>query len=182
MPFAARRRHQFWSADVRYVDNGRVGQGLRDLRAGQPLPRGPLQRRDAHPGPRLLPLGFVRGGGAPRLTGGARDRRRWRFRANQARAVYEALGIAKHEIERGRPWQNQLAGPLRFARSQAVPLYQIGACLQLHRETSVVPIELPFGAHALRLSLTSAVHPASGSGSSRNGVTVGARAGEDPTS
>ena len=28
------------------------------------------------------------------------------FRAKQARAVYEALGIAKHEIERGRPWQN----------------------------------------------------------------------------
>ena len=28
------------------------------------------------------------------------------FRANQARAVYQALGIAKHEIERGRPWQN----------------------------------------------------------------------------
>ena len=25
------------------------------------------------------------------------------FRANQAKAVYEAFGIAKHEIERGRP-------------------------------------------------------------------------------
>jgi putative transposase len=25
MPFAARRRHQYWSADVRYVDNDRVG-------------------------------------------------------------------------------------------------------------------------------------------------------------
>ena len=30
------------------------------------------------------------------------------FRATQARAVYEALGIAKHEIERGRPWQNYI--------------------------------------------------------------------------
>ena len=25
MPFAARRRHQYWSADIRYVDDGRVG-------------------------------------------------------------------------------------------------------------------------------------------------------------
>ena len=28
------------------------------------------------------------------------------FRARQARAVCEALGVAKHEIERGRPWQS----------------------------------------------------------------------------
>ncbi len=28
------------------------------------------------------------------------------FRANQARAIYEALRIRKEEIERGRPWQS----------------------------------------------------------------------------
>lgn len=28
------------------------------------------------------------------------------FRANQAKAVYEAAGIAKHEIEKGKPWQS----------------------------------------------------------------------------
>jgi hypothetical protein len=41
------------------------------------------------------------------------------FRATQARAVYGALGIAKHEIERGRPWQNYVETHLNVQRRMA---------------------------------------------------------------
>jgi putative transposase len=41
------------------------------------------------------------------------------FRARQAKAVYEALGIAKHEIERGRPWQNYVETTFNVQRRMA---------------------------------------------------------------
>jgi hypothetical protein len=41
------------------------------------------------------------------------------FRVNQARAVYEALGIAKHEIERGRPWQSDIETTFNIQRRMA---------------------------------------------------------------
>jgi len=41
------------------------------------------------------------------------------FRATQARAVYESLGIAKHEIERGRPWQNYVETHFNVQRRMA---------------------------------------------------------------
>ncbi len=41
------------------------------------------------------------------------------FRARQARAVYEALGIAKHEIERGRPWQSYIETAFNVQRRMA---------------------------------------------------------------
>lgn len=41
------------------------------------------------------------------------------FRARQARAVYEALGIAKHEIERGRPWQSYIETTFNIQRRMA---------------------------------------------------------------
>jgi hypothetical protein len=41
------------------------------------------------------------------------------FRARQARAVYEGLGIAKHEIERGRPWQSYIETHFNIQRRMA---------------------------------------------------------------
>jgi hypothetical protein len=41
------------------------------------------------------------------------------FRARQARAVYEALGIAKHEVERGRPWQTYVETTFNVQRRMA---------------------------------------------------------------
>ena len=41
------------------------------------------------------------------------------FRARQARAVYQALGIAKHEIERGRPWQSYIETHFNIQRRMA---------------------------------------------------------------
>ena len=41
------------------------------------------------------------------------------FRANQARAVYEALGIEKEGIERGRPWQSYVETTFNIQRRMA---------------------------------------------------------------
>jgi len=41
------------------------------------------------------------------------------FRARQAKIVYEALGIVKHEIERGRPWQNYVETTFNVQRRMA---------------------------------------------------------------
>ena len=107
MPFAARRRHQFWSADVRYVDNGRVGGrayviSVLDNHSRAVLSSAVTRTQDLASYLSVLYAAVERYGSPEALVsdgGGV-------FRANQARAVYEALGIAKHELERGRPWQN----------------------------------------------------------------------------
>jgi hypothetical protein len=41
------------------------------------------------------------------------------FRSNRARTVYEALGIEKHEIEKGRPWQSYLETAFNVQRRMA---------------------------------------------------------------
>src|SRR5215217_3078100 len=41
------------------------------------------------------------------------------FRATQARHAYEALGIAKHEIERGGPWQSYIETAFNVQRRMA---------------------------------------------------------------
>ena len=107
MPFATRRRHQFWSADVRYVDNGRVGGrayviSVLDNHSRAVLSSAVTRTQDLASYLSVLYAAVERYGSPEALVtdgGGV-------FRASQARAVYEALGIAKHEIERGRPWQN----------------------------------------------------------------------------
>src|SRR5215208_3264820 len=108
MPFAARRRHQYWSADVRYVDNDRVGGraytiSVLDNHSRAVLASALTRTQDLASYLSVLYAAVERYGSPEALVtdGGI-------FRATQARAVYEALGIAKHEIERGRPWQNYI--------------------------------------------------------------------------
>jgi putative transposase len=109
MPFAARRRHQFWSADIRYVDNGRIGGGayvisVLDNHSRAILSSAVTRTQDLASYLSVLYAAVERYGSPEALVtdgGGV-------FRATQARAVYGALGIAKREIERGRPWQNYI--------------------------------------------------------------------------
>ena len=123
MPFEAERRHQFWSADVRYldvVDEHLVGGKAyaltilenysRTVLASsvsptQDLPAflSVLHRAVEHYG---SPESLVTDSGSV-------------FRANRAQAVYAALGIRKEEIERGRPWQNFLETAFNVQRRMA---------------------------------------------------------------
>jgi hypothetical protein len=57
------------------------------------------------------------GGGGVLLPGDSRHRKEGGiFRAKQARAVYEALDIAKHEIVRGRSWQSYIETTVNVQR------------------------------------------------------------------
>jgi hypothetical protein len=111
MPFAAVRRHQYWSVDVRYVEEHGLGTGKpayviailenfsRALLASAVSPRQDLTAYlivlraaiEAHGAPEVL---VSDGGGV--------------FRATQAKAIYAALGIEKREIDRGQAWQNYI--------------------------------------------------------------------------
>lgn len=112
MPFASDRRHEFWTADVRYLDaideheiGGRayvvtvLENHSRAILASAVTPTQDLSA--------FLSVLYraVERYGAPEalVTDGGSV-----FRANQAKAVYETAGIAKHEIERGRPWQSYI--------------------------------------------------------------------------
>jgi putative transposase len=120
MPFAARRRHQFWSADVRYVDNDEVGGrayviSVLDNHSRAVLSSALTRTQDLASYLSVLYAAVERYGSPEALVsdgGGV-------FRATQARAIYEALGIAKHEIERGRPWQNYIETHFNVQRRMA---------------------------------------------------------------
>jgi transposase InsO family protein len=120
MPFAARRRHQFWSSDIRYVDNGRVGGrayvvSVMDNHSRCILASAVARTQDLASYLSVLYAAVERYGSPEALVtdgGGV-------FRARQARAVYEALGLAKHEIERGRPWQNYVETTFNVQRRMA---------------------------------------------------------------
>jgi transposase InsO family protein len=108
MPFRAVRRRQYWSTDVRYIDHGLPDTGnvysitimdnysrailWGDISTGQDLPSflSILYRAIEHYG---SPEALVTDSGSV-------------FLDNWAKAVYAALGIKKHEIEKGVPWQN----------------------------------------------------------------------------
>lgn len=48
MPFAASRRHEYWTVDIRYINNDLVG-GQGGYAAGQELPPGEGTRMIADP-------------------------------------------------------------------------------------------------------------------------------------
>lgn len=113
MPFASNRHHEYWTADVRYLDmldESLLAGGMvyaitimenysravlassvtrrQDLNAFLSV----LYRAVQYYGP---PEAFVTDSGSI-------------FLANRAQAIYRALGIRKLEIEKGRPWQSYL--------------------------------------------------------------------------
>jgi len=113
MPFASNRHHEFWTADVRYLDmldEALLADGMvytitilenysravlassltrrQDLNAFLSV----LYRAVQEYGP---PEAFVTDSGSI-------------FLANRAQAIYRALGIRKVEIEKGQPWQSYL--------------------------------------------------------------------------
>jgi hypothetical protein len=122
MPFAAQRRHQCWSVDVRYVEDHALGTGKpayaislldnfsRALQASAISPRQDLTAYlivlraavEAHGAPEAL---LSDGGGI--------------FRATQAQAIYAALGIRKERIDPGQAWQNYIEPHFGIMRRMA---------------------------------------------------------------
>jgi len=120
VPFQATRRHQFWSADVRYIDDHKLGGrayviSVLDNHSRAVLSSAVTRTQDLASYLSVLYAAVERYGSPEALVtdgGGI-------FRATQAKAVYEALGIAKHEIERGRPWQNYVETHFNVQRRMA---------------------------------------------------------------
>jgi putative transposase len=119
MPFAARRRHQYWTSDVRYVDHKLGGRAyvisVMDNYSRAILASTLTRSQDLSSYLAVLYAAVERYGSPEALvTDGAKI-----FRANQAMYVYESLGIAKHEIESGRPWQSYIETTFNIQRRMA---------------------------------------------------------------
>jgi len=129
MPFASSRHHEFWTADVRYLDmldEELLADGMvyaitilenysRALLASSVTRRQDLNaflsvlyRAIQHYGP---PEAFVTDSGSV-------------FLANRAQAIYRALGIRKLEIEKGQPWQSYLETAWGVQRRMADHYFQ----------------------------------------------------------
>ena len=120
MPFAATRRHQFWTADVRYVDDHKLGGrayvvSVLENHSRAILASAVTRTQDLASYLSVLYAAVERYGSPEALVtdgGGI-------FRARQAMAVYAALRIRKEEIERGRPWQSYIETAFNVQRRMA---------------------------------------------------------------
>ena len=113
MPFASERHHQYWTADVRYLDmlgEELLAEGMvyavtiMENYSRAMLASSVTRRQDLNAFLAVLyravqeygpPEAFVTDSGSV-------------FLANRAQVIYRALGIRKLEIERGQPWQSYL--------------------------------------------------------------------------
>jgi hypothetical protein len=122
MPFAAARRHQYWSVDVRYIEDHQLGTGkpayvisiLENFsRAFLASAISPRQDLTAY----LIVLrAAVETHGAPEVLvsdgGGI-------FKAKHAQGIYAALGIRKEVIDAGQAWQNYIETNFNVMRRMA---------------------------------------------------------------
>lgn len=120
MPFASRRRHEYWTADVRYMNDHRLGGRIYVVSVLENHSRAILassvsRTQDLSSFLSVL-YRAVEEYGSPEalVTDGGSI-----FRANRARAVYGALKIAKHEIERRQPWQSYIETAFNVQRRMA---------------------------------------------------------------
>lgn len=121
MPFLATRRHQYWTADVRYIENHRLGGGtvyvisVLDNYSRAVLASSVSRTQDQAAFLRVLHRA-VEGCGSPEalVTDGGGI-----FRAKRALSVYEALGVRKEEIERRKPWQSYIETNFNVQRRMA---------------------------------------------------------------
>jgi transposase len=124
MPFRARRRHEIWTADVRYIDHNLPPAELEGnayvITILENYSRAILascvsRSQDTSAFLRVLYSAVERYGSPERLVtdgGGI-------FRAKQALSIYEALGIAKEEIDRGQSWQSYIETTFNIQRRMA---------------------------------------------------------------
>lgn len=122
MPFAATRRHQWWSVDVRYIEQhglpadkpvyiiGVLDNYSRALVASLLTPRQDLTAYLVVLREAMLrhgvPEGIVSDGGGI-------------FRAKDAQRIYDALGIDKRQIDSAQAWQNYIETAFNVQRRMA---------------------------------------------------------------
>lgn len=120
MPFAARRHHQYWSADVRYIKKHRLGGrvyviSILDNYSRALLASSISRSQDLTSFLSVLHSAVARYGPPEALVTDSGSI----FLSNRAQEIYEALGITKYEIEKGRPWQNYSETTFNIQRKMA---------------------------------------------------------------
>src|SRR5829696_4410338 len=124
MPFASNHHHEFWTADVRYLDmlgeellaEGMIySVAIMENHSRAILSSAVTRRQDLNAFLAVLyravqeygpPEAFITDSGSI-------------FLANRAQAIYRALGIRKLEIEKGQPWQSYLETAWNVQRRMA---------------------------------------------------------------
>jgi len=121
MPFAAQRRHQYWSVDIRHLDMANIGAKVYCISILENYSRAilasglfPAQDLASY---LMVLYAAMRQHGIPETL--VSDSGAVFVTAKQAKAVYAALGIEKREIERGRPWQNYIETAFNVQRRMA---------------------------------------------------------------
>ena len=110
MPFRAKKRHEIWTADVRYVPHSITGVGnayviaVLENYSRMILSSAVSLTQDTTAFLRVLYSAVERYGPPERLVTDAGGI----FKAKQFRAVYRALGIGKEQIERRKPYQSYI--------------------------------------------------------------------------
>lgn len=124
MPFRAKRRHEIWTADVRYVDHGLPPEehegnvysiSILENYSRLMLASAISRTQDTTAFLRVLYSAVGSYGAPERLVtdgGGV-------FKANQAQSVYRALGIEKEQIDRGKPYQSYIETTFNIQRRMA---------------------------------------------------------------
>ena len=122
MPFAAGRRHQYWSVDIRYVEDHALGTGKPAYvisileKFSRALLASVISLRQDLTAYLIVLRAAVETHGAPETlvsdSGSV-------FKAKHARFIYAALGIRHAEIERRQPWQNYIETHFNVMRRMA---------------------------------------------------------------
>lgn len=122
MPFEAFRRHEIWTADVRYVEHSVPGMGqayvvsVLDNYSRAILASAVSLSQDTTNAYLSVLHAAIERHGAPRtiVTDGGGI-----FRSNRAKAVYRSLGMRKEEIQRRQPWQSYIETTFNIQRRMA---------------------------------------------------------------
>ncbi len=124
MPFHADRRHQYWSVDIRYVDMHRIS-GEENIYCisilenfSRALLASAITRRQDTEAYLAVLYAAIRKFGVPEMlvsdSGSV-------FLSHDAMSIYNALGIQKEQIKKGKPYQNYIEAAFGVACKDAWP-------------------------------------------------------------
>lgn len=122
MPFKAERRHQIWTADIRYVKKHRLPVdgylyviSILENYSRMILASAVCRRQDLNSFLPVLYSAIERYGSPEKFVTDSGSI----FLANRAQKIYKALNIEKVEIDKGQPWQSYIETNFNTQRKMA---------------------------------------------------------------
>jgi transposase len=121
MPYAAQRRHQYWSVDLRYIDVHRIDAdpvyciSILENYSRAILASALSRRQDLSAYLVVLHAALQQYGSPAALVSDSGSI----FKASRAAGIYTALGIAHERIEHHQPWQDYIETAFNIQRRMA---------------------------------------------------------------